>query len=601
MPTCDFCNKTYSDLPFHCRRCGNNHCPECRLPENHSCYGLVRGNIFWNLPHQESTVLSKHRLEHTRVHHKIRHRQKPIVQPHYEITKPQYETLVGQKKPKHKKLPFKLMMLIIVFTGVIAIIGYFTLATEAIVLSTNISKTKIIIEDQVLLNKIVFGEYLDKIYEYDKKNVTLKGRLKQFIRGTDQAGVYVQSIVDDNNKEIEFTKFDQAFLNKFPKTDVTENVYEVTGTFRRNYQSLAIEAVSIIESKRDAAGTIKVNKTVQYTEVESRTIRHPKYLVVRNFVFNLLGKPVICEDGTELNKCTAEAPYFCSLNGITENPKVCGCPEGQRMHESKCIPVITCSDGTLAPECSINKPKQCVDGILIDKATICGCPAGDYRRNGETCQEILRCNDGTEYDQCSKDKPLFCRNRNLIERASVCGCDWGFVAKENTCLERNIAEAKEALDYVNELRQQNGRSVLKWNDNLYQLGLFRAKDMYDRKYFDHVTPEGTCVKDFKAGYGLQSYDIAENSGAVTWSNVDSGPVDYASYANPTKQVNNWMTSRGHRYNLLYPTHEIGIVACYKGACVFLGGNRDGFGSGPCNTGTEGLAFWGTASKQPGEK
>ena len=63
-----------------------------------------------------------------------------------------------------------------------------------------------------------------------------------------------------------------------------------------------------------------------------------------------------------------------------------------------------------------------------------------------------------------------------------------------------------------------------------------------------------------------------------------------------------MESRGHRYNLLYPSHILGVAACYKGACVFLGANKEyyGLGFGPCTTGAEGTAYWETVNKQPSE-
>ncbi|MBD3310234.1 hypothetical protein GF351_03370, partial [Candidatus Woesearchaeota archaeon] len=145
-----------------------------------------------------------------------------------------------------------------------------------------------------------------------------------------------------------------------------------------------------------------------------------------------------------------------------------------------------------------------------------------------------------------------------------------------------------------------GRSELQWSDDLYDLAMYRAEDMYDRKYFDHVTPDGKCVKDFKSQFNLGSYTIAENAGAVMYG--DSYGVDYASYANPKTQVDSWMESRGHRYNLLYPDHVLGVVVCYKGACIFLGANRDpyGFGAGPCTNGDEGMAYWDSADIQPGE-
>ncbi len=276
------------------------------------------------------------------------------------------------------------------------------------------------------------------------------------------------------------------------------------------------------------------------------------------------------------------------------------CPEGERLYNGECIPYIECSDGTLHPECSEDKPKQCFDGKLIDNAQLCGCPE-DYKPVGKICEKIKRCEDGTIYGECSKDKPYFCSAGKLVKNAQLCGCEWGYQPYGEDCIDNSKAESIEATDYINEIRNEYGRTKIKWDENLYELAMFRTKDMYNRKYFDHVTPEGKCVKDFKSEYGLSNYNIAENCGGVMYS-YDETYVDYASYANVKEQIDGWMESRGHRYNLLYPSHTLGVAACYKGACVFLGANKEyyGLGYGPCTTGEEGLEYWESVGKQPGE-
>jgi uncharacterized protein YkwD len=165
--------------------------------------------------------------------------------------------------------------------------------------------------------------------------------------------------------------------------------------------------------------------------------------------------------------------------------------------------------------------------------------------------------------------------------------------------ERNKRMNMEAFDYVNELRADNDRNPLEWDDNIYELAVARSKDMYDKNYFDHVTPEGLCVKDFRADYGLQGYDLAENV-AAEYTGYSEYDMHFSSYTDPKERIDGWMNSRGHRYNLLYASHIKGAVGCYRGVCTFLGANHDGFGSSPCTTGKEGLAFWETASKAPGE-
>jgi uncharacterized protein YkwD len=49
MAYCDYCNNKMDEIPFHCRRCGSNYCSNHRLPEDHNCPGLKRGNLFESL------------------------------------------------------------------------------------------------------------------------------------------------------------------------------------------------------------------------------------------------------------------------------------------------------------------------------------------------------------------------------------------------------------------------------------------------------------------------------------------------------------------------------------------------------------------------
>ena len=171
----------------------------------------------------------------------------------------------------------------------------------------------------------------------------------------------------------------------------------------------------------------------------------------------------------------------------------------------------------------------------------------------------------------------------------------------NTGPERK-EECVDALEYVNELRQEKGLNALIWNESLYELATYRARDLYEREYFDHTTPEGTCVKDFKNQAGFEDYIIAENLGAQLISE-NYGAYVYDTEINPTEQVDGWMESRGHRYNLLYADHIYGAIGCYGGVCVFLGAHQDpwGLGAGPCTTGEEGLAYWESVPLQPGEQ
>ena len=162
-------------------------------------------------------------------------------------------------------------------------------------------------------------------------------------------------------------------------------------------------------------------------------------------------------------------------------------------------------------------------------------------------------------------------------------------------------ESKDAFAYLNQLRKQNNRRPIEWDDRIYELAVARSKDMYERNYFDHTTPEGKCVKDFKSAYGLDKYTIAENLGAqyVGYNDQD---MSFSQTIDVKGQIDGWMESRGHRYNLMYPDHVKGAIGCYYGVCAFLGANTDpyGLGAGSCTTGDEGIAYWKSVGKQPGE-
>lgn len=81
-------------------------------------------------------------------------------------------------------------------------------------------------------------------------------------------------------------------------------------------------------------------------------------------------------------------------------------------------------------------------------------------------------------------------------------------------------EAKQAYSYINSFRKKPHRfsrnlnlnfdaskvsnTQLNWNDKLAKAAEFRAKDMANRDYFEHITPEGIGPNYYisKAGYYL---------------------------------------------------------------------------------------------------
>ncbi len=167
---------------------------------------------------------------------------------------------------------------------------------------------------------------------------------------------------------------------------------------------------------------------------------------------------------------------------------------------------------------------------------------------------------------------------------------WFDELKDSFNSETSETEAIEAMEYVNKKRSENGKRVIAFDKRVFNLALARAKDMEEYSYLDHTNPQtGECPDSMKGKYGIMHHEfVAENVYGASGAAVS-----------PKEAVDSWMTSRGHRYNLLYDDHTAGAVACYGGYCSFLGLNQDNFGSG-CHTGAEGMKFWDSALTQPGE-
>jgi len=158
-------------------------------------------------------------------------------------------------------------------------------------------------------------------------------------------------------------------------------------------------------------------------------------------------------------------------------------------------------------------------------------------------------------------------------------------------------ESKQAIAYVNEQRSKAGKKSINWDPRVFELALAWTQHQYENEFFDHMDPKtGLCPYTMKSEFGLQKHEfVAENIHGLMYSNGD-----FTSYNDDYQSaVSGWMTSRGHKYNLLYDNHVAGAYACTGGVCSFMGLNYDRFGQG-CSSAAEGTAYWDRAGKQPGE-
>ena len=111
------------------------------------------------------------------------------------------------------------------------------------------------------------------------------------------------------------------------------------------------------------------------------------------------------------------------------------------------------------------------------------------------------------------------------------------------------AYEKEVIRLVNEIRVKNGLKELTYDWELSRVARYKSQDMKDNKYFSHTSPiYGTpfqMIKNFGISYRSAGENIAKG------------------YASPQAVVNGWMTSEGHRANILNSsfTHiGVGYVA-----------------------------------------
>ena len=114
---------------------------------------------------------------------------------------------------------------------------------------------------------------------------------------------------------------------------------------------------------------------------------------------------------------------------------------------------------------------------------------------------------------------------------------------------------RTAFDKTNEARLQNGLPPLAWDPLLCRMARMHSEDMAQRGYFAHETPEGLEPKDRGRALGILHFRVlAENIA------YNKGFADPGAFA-----VERWMTSGGHRANILYIGFQASAIGSYVAA------------------------------------
>lgn len=122
----------------------------------------------------------------------------------------------------------------------------------------NAPQFRIITEENIEV--LSFSEYMENYQTYDGSVVTLKGMLSYKIEagsGQGTLGIYVYRLVDDLGNEIDLSGLGPQERIMFLKGEVTEDVFEVTGTIDVGYQDFELVVDDITPSEREVTLTEK--------------------------------------------------------------------------------------------------------------------------------------------------------------------------------------------------------------------------------------------------------------------------------------------------------------------------------------------------------
>jgi uncharacterized protein YkwD len=124
-----------------------------------------------------------------------------------------------------------------------------------------------------------------------------------------------------------------------------------------------------------------------------------------------------------------------------------------------------------------------------------------------------------------------------------------------------LSEMERTIYHLtNQVRRRFGLPTLNWETSLRDLARAHSADMLLRNYFSHDNPDGQTPHDrILAGYRFPLSMSGEN----IWGGTGHDPGDAGRLARII--VDSWMSSAGHRKNLLNPDFtDIGVGVATRG-------------------------------------
>jgi uncharacterized protein YkwD len=128
------------------------------------------------------------------------------------------------------------------------------------------------------------------------------------------------------------------------------------------------------------------------------------------------------------------------------------------------------------------------------------------------------------------------------------------------------------ISLTNAERTQNGLPILTENSKLDQVALAKAKDMFTKQYFAHISPSGQGPSDLDTEAGYSYIVVGEN-------------LAEGDFADDTDLLAAWMASPGHRANILNKQYrDLGVAVLqgnYQGNTVWMAVQEFGMPSLAC--------------------
>ncbi|WP_374017992.1 CAP domain-containing protein [Paenibacillus thiaminolyticus] len=112
---------------------------------------------------------------------------------------------------------------------------------------------------------------------------------------------------------------------------------------------------------------------------------------------------------------------------------------------------------------------------------------------------------------------------------------------------------QQVLDLVNQERSKTGLSSLSMSEELSNMAMVKAQDMYNNNYFDHTSPTHGSPFDMMKEFGITYNSAGEN--------IAKGQTT------PTQVMNDWMNSPGHKANILNNSYTHIGIAYYNNTWV----------------------------------